>query len=450
MMRDSSDSRRAGITRGRPGVRLASSCGSGVLSLLLLAACSPDRGTTATVTCEPDNGGITLPDGFCATVFADLPARPRHITVRANGDVFVATYPKDRNAGGGGVYGLRDSDGDGRADSTSVFGPGAGGSGIALEGRHVWLGMDGTILRFAVSPDALTPSGAADTIVSGLPSDRSHTAKSIALGSDGRLFVNIGSPTNSCQEQDRQEQSKGIDPCPQLETRAGIWVFDANRSGQTQADGERFATGIRNAVAIAVNPDNGRLYAMQHGRDQLSGNWRNLFTDEQSAEKPAEELLVVEQGDDFGWPYCFYDPEQHLKVLSPEYGGDGHEQGRCADKKSPLFAFPAHWAPDGLLFYRGSAFPARYREGLFIAFHGSWNRAPLPQGGYRVVFLPFNAGAPLTSYETFADGFAGQTVQPGEAAHRPVGLAQGPGGEMYITDDSGGRIWRVVYQAGRT
>jgi len=424
---------------------------AGVAALVIASACGADRASsTAEPGCEPDNGGITLPDGFCATVFADLAARPRHLVVRENGDVFVAAYPPGRDSTGGGVYALRDSDGDGRADTTSRFGPEAGGSGIALAAGHLWLAMNGSILRFPVGADELSPTGQPETIVSGLPADRSHAAKSITLSADDRIFVNIGSPTNSCQEEDRRDGSKGIDPCPQLQARAGIWTFDAGRRGQTQADGERFATGIRNAVAIAVNPDNGRLFAMQHGRDQLAANWRSLFNDEQGAEKPAEELLAVDKGDDFGWPYCYYDPELGVKVLAPEYGGDGRTAGRCADKEGPLFAFPAHWAPDGLLFYRGDQFPARYREGLFIAFHGSWNRAPLSQGGYKVVFLPFNAGSPMTSFEVFADGFAGASMQPGEAAHRPVGLAQAPDGSIYVTDDAGGRVWRIFYRAARS
>ena len=220
--------------------------------------------------------------------------------------------------------------------------------------------------------------------------------------------------------------------------------FDANRAGQTQADGVRFATGLRNVVALRMHPSNGSLYGVQHGRDQLFQNWPDLFSAEDQAEKPSEELVRIRLGDDFGWPYCYHDPALDMLVLAPEYGGDGKKVGRCFDKAEPMLAFPAHWAPNALLFYTGDQFPQSYRGGAFIAFHGSWNRAPLPQAGYKVVFVPFKEGWPLGSYETFADGFAGGTLSPREAAYRPGGLAQGSDGSIYITSAKGGRIWRVI------
>ena len=171
-------------------------------------------------------------------------------------------------------------------------------------------------------------------------------------------------------------------------------------------------------------------------------NWPAHFDTTESAELPAEELFRVERGDDFGWPYCFYDGLARRKVLAPEYGGDGQRVGRCASVKGPVAAMPAHWAPNGLLIYRGSQFPARFYGGAFIAFHGSWNRAPRPQGGYNVVFVPLTGGA-AEPYEVFATGFAGDSVQPIGARHRPVGLSMGPDGSLYISDDRGGRIWRV-------
>jgi glucose/arabinose dehydrogenase len=301
----------------------------------------------------------------------------------------------------------------------------------------------------ALAPGSLTATGDAEEVVTGLPKG-GHGAKTFTIARDGSLYVNVGSQTNSCQSSDRKLEVPGVDPCTELDTRAGIWRFDARKLHQTQAQGEHFARGIRNSVAITINPRDGDLYVMQHGRDQLGtgpANWPKLYNAEQGAELPAEEMFHVKQGDDFGWPYCYFDPDQKKKVLAPEYGGDGKEVGRCANKKGNVAYFPAHWAPNGLLFYTGSLFPARYREGAFIAFHGSWNRAPLPQAGFNVVFQPMKNGRADGAYEIFANGFApnltGQSGR-GSGNRRPVGLAQGPDGALYITDDAGGRIWKVV------
>jgi glucose/arabinose dehydrogenase len=153
----------------------------------------------------------------------------------------------------------------------------------------------------------------------------------------------------------------------------------------------------------------------------------------------------VSRGDDFGWPYCYYDNAKHAKLLTPEYGGDGAKVGRCAEKRGSVAQYPGHWAPEALLFYSGSTFPAKYRRGAFIAFHGSWNRAPLPQAGYRVVFQPMDGAKTAGAYETFADGFMTQRQGARNAARRPMGLAQGADGALYVTDDAGGRIWKIVY-----
>jgi glucose/arabinose dehydrogenase len=231
-----------------------------------------------------------------------------------------------------------------------------------------------------------------------------------------------------------------------LEIAGGVWRFDAGRLGQTQADGIRFATGLRNTMALAVEPSSGALYGAQHGRDLLKGNWPDLYTDEQSAEKPAEELLRLERGGDYGWPYCYYDPELRHKVQGPEYGGDGKTVGRCAQVRGPEVAFPGHWAPDGLAFYSGTQFPPLYRGGAFIAFHGSWNRAPLPQAGFNVTFVPFDKGRAAGGYTVFAEGFIGAGRAGGDALHRPTGLAVGPDGSLYVTDDRGGRLYRIMYR----
>ncbi|MBI4514186.1 MAG: PQQ-dependent sugar dehydrogenase [Gemmatimonadetes bacterium] len=393
-----------------------------------------------TALCDPDNAGLTLQPGFCAFKVVEGIGRARHLVVAQNGDIFVAIRGDT-----GGVMALRDTTGDGRADIAFWFArTEPGGTGIAFAPGYLYFAPDNAVLRYRYARGLLHATGAADTIVRDLPADRSHRAKSIALGPDGSLYVNIGAPSNACQREDRKPGSPGLDPCPDLDRRAGIWRFDANGLGQRQEDGQRFATGLRNIVALALGPD-GALYGVQHGRDQLYQNWPAPFDSVKSAENPAEEFVRIERGDDFGWPYCYYDVDLRKKVLAPEYGGDGKRQDRCAKAKNPILGLPAHWAPDGLVFYSGVQFPARYRGGAFVAFRGSWNRAPLPQDGYRVVFVPFSRRGIAGAYETFADGFAGPEKSPQAARHRPTGLAEGPHGSLYVADDQGGAIFRIVY-----
>jgi len=428
-----------------------------VAAAATLAAVPRDRPA-----CPPDNAGLTLPDGFCATVFADNLGHPRHITVSPNGVVYVNTwsgryYGNDQPPAGGFLVALRDTTGDGRADLIVRFGDsvqsgGAGGTGIALYRGALYAEANDKILRYALPAGAMAPSGAPpDTIVQGLPLSGDHPMHPFAIDSAGGLYMDLGSASNACQLKNRTLRSPGYRPCTELETRGGIWRYDANRIGQRFSPAERYATGIRNAVGIAVAATGSGVYSTQHGRDQLAENWPSLYQPQQGANLPAEELLRIERGADYGWPECYFDDAQGKLVLAPEYGGNGGKSvGPCATKRAPVAAFPAHWAPDALVFYNGTTFPTRYRGGAFIAFHGSWNRAPFPQGGYNVVFVPFANGRPAGGYEIFADGFAGAVKQPGQAAHRPTGLAVGPDGTLYITDDAHGRIWRVTYTGATT
>ena len=393
--------------------------------------------------CDTDNAGLTLPPGFCAGVFAEVQGRPRHLTVAPNGDVFVAISPPRQNREVGGIVVLWDADGDGKADGEHAFASGIGDD-VVFSSGYLYFSTNTTIVRYAWRDGQREPTGDAETIADDLPAYGGHRAKSMAVGADGSLYVNSEGPSNACQQEARTAGSPGVDPCDQLEYGAGVWRFDANRLGQSLTDGERFGTGMRNTVALTVRQSDGKVYGVIHGRDQLSELWPEHFTAEQRAELPAEEFVQVNQGDDFGWPYCYYDHFQHEKKLGPEYGGDGQKVGRCADAKDPLTSFPAHWAPMSILFYSGASFPDRYQNGAFVAFHGSWNRAPSPQGGYNVVFVPFS-GADPGEWEVFADGFAGTDVSPRNASHRPVGLALGPDGSLYVSDDQGGTIFRISY-----
>jgi glucose/arabinose dehydrogenase/mono/diheme cytochrome c family protein len=407
--------------------------------------------------CPNDESGLKLPAGFCATIFADGIGHARHMVVAASGVLYVNTwsgryYGNAAPHEGGFLVALQDQSGGGKADVIERFGEtvqsgGAGGTGIAMYKGAIYAEINDRIVRYSLANGSIAPKDVGVTVVSGLPLTGDHPMHPFIIDSAGALYVDDASPSNSCQLKNRTPKSPGEDPCTQLETRAGIWLYDANKTNQAFSPAGRYATGIRNGEGFAFD-SSGRLFVTQHGRDQLRANWPDFYKPDQEATLPAEELLLLKKGDDYGWPECYYDPFVEKLVLAPEYGGDGKKIGVCADKIAPVASFPAHWAPNGMVHYDKTQFPERYRNGVFIAFHGSWDRAPYPQGGYNVVFQPLSGDRVSGQCEVFADGFAGAVKSPQGAAHRPSGLAVGPDGALYVSDDVSGRIYRIVYRGG--
>jgi len=401
-----------------------------------------------------DKAGLSLPPGFCATVFADGVGPGRQMAMASDGTLYVntlssAVIQNKQKPDQGFMVALKDTNGDGKADLVEHFGPtpndkSIGGTGVAIWKGGLFLEQDDKIVRYALTPGKLVPAGKPEVIVSGLQLSGDHGMKPIAIDASGNLFVNSGSASNVCETVNRQPGSMGKDPCDELPLRAGIWKYRADKTGQVFSPKERYATGIRNTGGIAFDAA-GNMFGVQHGRDQLGQNWPKLYTVKQGAELPAEELISIKQGDNFGWPYCYYDGFQKTLMQAPEYGGDGKTVGRCAKMKGPLAAFPAHWAPTGLGYYAGDTLPAGYKGGLFISFHGSWNRAPEPQDGFRVMFQPMAGGKPSAPALLFADGFAGPDKGKGGVPHRPTGLLVA-GNAIYVSDDAGGRIWKIVYR----
>ncbi len=410
--------------------------------------------------CPSDDSGLKLPAGFCATIFADEIGHARQLVVAPNGVVYVNTWMSDdypagkKPPAGGFLVALQDKTGAGKAGVIERFGEtqetgGAGGTGIVLYKGSIYAEINDRIVRYPLAAGAIVPQGPATTVVTGLPLGGDHPMHPFAITADGSMYIDVGTATNSCQLKNRTLKSPGADPCTELETRGGTWRYDANKTNQPFTPADRFATGIRNGEGFAIDAAGKRLFVTQHGRDQLHANWPDLYAPEKEATLPSEELLLLKQGGDYGWPECYYDPVQQKLVLAPEYGGDGgNKVGVCANKIAPVAAFPAHWGPNGAVFYDGKQFPAHYRNGVFIAFHGSWDRAPYAQGGYNIVFQPLAGARAAGPCEIFAHGFAGAVETPEKAAHRPSGIAMAPDGSLYISDDVTGRIYHVVYVGG--
>lgn len=418
-----------------------------VTLILYLGACKTKTDITATTTgklvVDSANAGLTLPAGFAAMVVADSTGKARHLAVTEQGDIYIKLGAlKD----GKGIIRLRDTNGDGIADDRMAFGTYAG-TGISIKKDYLYASSNEEVFRYKLNEKGeVTNPDQPEKIVTGLINREQHESKSVTLDNDGNIYVNIGAYANSCQEVDRTLHSRGKMPCPILDSAGGIWQFKAAVANQSYGNGVRYATGLRNVVGLDWNNELNQLFVTQHGRDQLNSIWPELYDEKANAELPAETMYALNKGDNAGWPYSYYDPIQNKKILSPEYGGDGKKEGG-KDAIDPTMAFPAHMAPNGLLFYTGNMFPARYKNGAFIAFHGSWNRAPLPQKGFFVVFIPFENGKPSGKWEIFADGFSGVGEVSGEksATHRPCGLAQGPDGSLYVSDDAKGTIYRILY-----
>lgn len=409
----------------------------------------------------PDNDGLFLPDGFQAQVVVDsLKGQARHIAVNSNGDIYVKARNPYLNGGYGNIA-LRDTNGDGKADIVTPFGKYDGhtyGTAMRVHDGYLYFSSELMVYRMKLKRGQLAPDSEIDTIIIDNPPYHEHQTKPIAFDNKGHIFVGWGAGSNAGQEKNRLPGSPGLgDPNspdksnPWLKDHGGIWMFDANKKNQHQSDGIKYATGLRSLVAIDWDRKSKSLYTVVHGRDDFRMLWPDLYTPWQSAMQPAEEFFKVNEGLDGGWPYYYYDEVKGKKLLNPEFGGDQVKEGNGAKLTQPIMAFPAHFAPNDLLFYKGKQFPTHYKNGAFVAFHGSTDRAPYPQAGYIIAFVPFKDGKPSGPWEVFADGFArvDPIVNVSNAVYRPMGLAEGPDGSLYISDTEKGRIWRIMYKGDK-
>ena len=426
-----------------------------ILLIGFLISCTDDKSIFETPPTDPDNGGLILPQGFGALVVADSVGPARHLAVNSNGDIYIKLRI---DTGDNGNMALRDTNGDGKADIFKRFGDypndGRFATEMKIHNEYLYYSSELVVYRQKLDPNKLIPIGKPEVIMVDEYPIRWHNAKSLAFDNKGGMYVTFSAPTNACEDLrltagDPDAVVKGEFPCSQLNILGGVWRFDENKLEQRQSDGVRFATGLRSIVGITWNKKEDNLYAVNHGRDYLHNHAPDYYTKWENSVLPSEEFMLIKKNDDFGWPYTYYDHFKNKRMLAPEYGGDGTQEAK--GYAEPIMGLPAHWAPNDLLFYTGNQFPDRYKDGAFIAFHGSTNRGPYPQAGYIVAFIPFKNGKPSGNLEVFADGFTGTDLvkQMKDSKYRPMGLAQGPDGSLYISESKNGKIWRVIFNGDK-
>ncbi|MGI8858268.1 MAG: PQQ-dependent sugar dehydrogenase [Thermomicrobiales bacterium] len=342
-------------------------------------------------------GTITLPTGFTIGVYASGVGQARFMAVRpSDGVLFVA----DAN---GRILALPDANHDGTADDVVVFASGLNlPSSIAFYQDWVYVAETNAVVRFSAPNNAMQPQGDAEVIVPNLPPPTDHWTRTIAFGPDGKLYLAIGSSCNVCNEGDSR--------------RAAISVYDPDGT-----NGRLFATGLRNAVGFTWQPGTNTIWATVNGRDSIGDNI------------PPDELRIVRDGSFNGWPSCY-----NGTTPNPEYG----DPSRCTSAVPAEVALPAHSATLGITFGDRFNAPQEFRDSIYIAYHGSWNRTV--KTGYKVVRVPFvdgKAGQP----EDFASGWLpGDPNRPGPVWGRPVGVTIGGDGAMYVTDDDNGQVYRIA------
>jgi glucose/arabinose dehydrogenase len=343
---------------------------------------------------------VRLPDGFGIAVYAESLPGVRFLATNPLGELFASVPDQDR------VLLLPDADRDGVADAVHVFAEGEGLNrphGLAVRGNWLYVANTDAVVRFEVHPGERRPRGPAEVVIPNLPGGGQHWTRTIAWGPDERLYVSVGSSCDACVEENP--------------LRAAILRFEADGSG-----GAVFARGLRNAVGLAFHPETEALWATENGRDLLGDD------------VPPDELVLVTQGADFGWPFC-----HGVDIPDPELA-PGAAAIACGASLPPTLALQAHSAPLGLTFYKGAAFPEAYHGDLFIGYHGSWNRS-VPTG-YAVMRVPFADGMPAGPPEEFAAGWLEADTQ---RWGRPVDVLTSPDGGLFVSDDAGGRIYRIFY-----
>ena len=395
---------------------------------------------------EPD--GLVLPFGFHAEVVADGLTGARQIAVRGNGDIYVSTNTP-RGQPPRGIYALRP--GPDHTAKAVTFSSISGGTGIRMQGGALYAANGTTVWRFTFDGDALVPTAPPQVVIDGMP-DENGRNRIIRFDGRGNLYVALsGTGNNACAVTGGSKGTVGAQPCPELKDRAGIWRFAAGRMDQKFSDGERFATGNRNMPALEWLPEQNALYGVFHERDATHDLWPQ-FASEQDDNAIGEGLYRIAPGTDFGWPYSYFDGVRNIRLVAPEYGGDGKKTVPPGRYATPVFNFVSdkgRGAPTDMLFSASSQWPPAWRGGLLFVRHGGLGEdRPGGYAGYDILFLPMGVNGKPGKPATFADGFAGPSADDKtqrRSAYRPVGMAQGPDGALYVVDSSKGRLWRIAY-----
>ena len=338
---------------------------------------------------------LNLPDGFRVHVFAENVPGARQMTQAPDGTIFVGS----RNEGN--IYAVKDTDGDFRADKVTVIAEGLDmPNGVAFRQGSLYAAEIHRIIRFDNILKNIREDAPFKVDIDGLPEDEHHGWKYIDFGPAGYLYVPVGVPCNVC---DKENEVFGT-----------ILRFKTGNPNY-----EIYAKGVRNSVGFDWNPKTGKMWFTDNGRDWMGDN------------KPADELNRVSQkGEHFGFPYC------HEGDLPDPKFGEGVD---CSQFKAPKLKIQAHAAALGIKFYTGEMFPKKYRNGAFIALHGSWNRSS--KVGYKVIFVPV-ADKEAGPAQDFLTGF----LQGEDYFGRPVAFLQLDDGSLLVSDDYGGTIYRITYE----
>src|SRR5262245_32080210 len=364
---------------------------------------TPSVRNSAQIVAKPDTAQLKAPAGFSVSLYADNLQGPRTMVYAPNGDLFVT------QSRAGSVVVLRDANNDGEPDSRTTYAQGLNGVfGMAFHDGYLYLGRTDSIVRYKYKDGDTQAEGTPEKLVD-LPTG-GHSTRNIVFSRDGKkMYVAVGSASN---------KSDGEEP-----RRAAVNEYNPDGTGQRV-----FASGLRNPVALTLQPGTDTIWASVNERDTLGDD---LVPDY---------ITSVQDGGFYGWPYSYigsnYDPEHR-----------GKRPDLVQRAIVPDVLLPAHAAAVGLTFYTGTEFPQRYQNGAFVGLHGSWNRSKL--SGYRIAFVPFQNGKPSGPVEDFLIGWIIADGNPGSTWGRPVSPFVAKDGSLLVSDDGGNKIWRVRYTASR-